>query len=407
MEVAGNALNILRAPIKAAFDYAGQKDVEAGRSGLPWEGPKTPEQAASRAGAYANVPIQMLGAMLTKGQSLPVQSLAGMGTTGAMQAGGLEPKSPAGVAASGAIPFAGELGSRVLRGLGRTATRVVPGLFQKAQGAAQEELGKVTAGLAKEEAGPLYKTVRMAGDVKLPAPALQAMLDDVDQDLFAKPIGTANKLTKEFVTKGRELIQDGEITLGDLMKFRKELGPATREAPGVAALYKATLGDLEAGSTAGSRLAVAAVDAARKTHGASLFSDLVEKATEVRAVGGADAPALNVAKLAKSVNANRDDLMKFLGPQGFADIENFIIQNRSLPPTHAWTAINKGIGTMAGGAGFLGAGPAGLALAALPELATNIYAVGKTPAAWLEQSRLIPLLAAMRAGLAAQQAPQR
>ena len=386
--VAGNALHALRIPLKAAFDLAGNADVAAGI--------KTPERAARLANTYANIPIPVAAGMLTGGMSLPAQALAQATTTAAMQGGGLEPKSLPNVAFSAAAPFAGEAISRLIRGLGRTATRVIPGLFQRAQAKAQGELGKVAGGLATEESGPLFKGARAVGDQRVGAGQLTAMLDDLDQSIPKDPISPGLKAAREFMERGRELTQGGEISLGDLMRFRQDLGPMTRQAPQIGAIYKATLGDLEAGSTAGSRLAVEALSAARKTHGSALFSDLVEKATEVRSVAGADAPALNVAKLAKGVHANREDLVKFLGPQGVGQIEQFLAQYRSLPPTHAWTAVNKAIATGAGGLGFLGGGLPAVAAAGLPELLTNMYQVGGNPA-FLRASRLAPLLAGARA----------
>lgn len=356
-------------------------------------------QEAAKAGVRTGAPVA--AAALTGGMALPAIAGGQLVTEAMMQATGVSDPSRWRLLASALLPFLPAAVVRGARGLGRTATRVAPGLFRRAQEGAQVAAGQVAKSVGPaQEAGALFKSARAAGDEIIPAAKLQAMIDDLDQAIPADPVSPGLKTAREFMDAGRKMIRGGGITLRDLMRFRQDLGPMTRQIPQVQALYKATLSDLEAGGSAGSRLAVQALESARKTHGASLFTDLVEKATDVRSISGADVPALNVAKLAKAVQTHKDDLLKFLGPRGFGQIEQFLITYRSLPPTHAWTAVNRAIGTIAGGLGFFGgAGAPGLAAAAVPELATNIYAVGANPA-WV--NRTVP--AAVSLGNLAQEA---
>ena len=64
MDALAKVLPTVLSPVKKAFDVAGQADVAAGRSGFPWETPKTPEQAASRAQTYTNMIPPLLTGVL-------------------------------------------------------------------------------------------------------------------------------------------------------------------------------------------------------------------------------------------------------------------------------------------------------------------------------------------------------
>lgn len=155
LTVAGKGLHALRIPIKAAFDLAGKADVASGI--------KTPEQAASRANTYANIPIPMVMGALTGGASLPAQAILQAGTTAAMQEGGLEPKSPGQVVASGVLPFGLAGLGRLARGIPRAATRLVPSWFKGAQQGAQAEAEKIAGALeGPQEAGALFQALKGA-----------------------------------------------------------------------------------------------------------------------------------------------------------------------------------------------------------------------------------------------------
>jgi len=383
----------MRVPIKAAFDLAGKADVASGI--------KTPEQAASRANTYANIPIPMAVGALTGGASLPANALTQMATTAAMQEGGLEPKSPGQVVASGALPFGLAGIGRLVRGMGRGLTRAMPGRFRAAQDEAQEAAGKVTEGLKPAAAtGELFKGARAAGPERIPATQLTAMLDDLDATIPATPTSGGLKTAREFMDTARASIQGDSIPLGELLRLRLDLGQSIGKGPQVAAIYKAVLGDLsQAGATGGpgADLAMRALEAARKERGSALMGELVEKASRGRSALTGDLPLLNVSQLSKEVQTHQDEILKLVGPKGMEQIEQFLVKYRSLPPVHAYTAWNSLMAGMGAGLGLGGFGAAGLAGVAAHELVKDAFAVGRNPQA-LNQF-LIMMGEGTRAGL--------
>lgn len=391
--VAGNALNAMRMPLKAAFDLAGKADVA--------QGIKTPEQAASRANTYANIPIPMLTAALTGGASVPANALTQMATTQAMQGGGLEPKSPASVVASGAMPFLGAGLGRLARGAGRAVTRLLPGRFTGAQQAAQEGGQAMAEGLApKDLAGGLFKGARAMGAESVKADQLTGMLDDLDDHIPKNPTSAGLKTAREFIDTARQSIQGDTIPLGDLMRLRLDVGRSIGKAPEVAAIYKGILGDLEqagAGGGPGATLALNALQSARQERGSALMKDLIEKASRGRSALTGEMPLLNISTLSREVEKNKEDLLKYVGPQGLAQVEEFLVKNRALPPVHAYTAANSLIGVLGGIGGVVGFGPMGALGVGANELIKDAFAVGKNPA---ELNRfLIMLGAGTKAGI--------
>lgn len=377
LTVAGKALGVLRAPVEAAFDVAGQADVAAGI--------KSPETAARRAATYANIPIPMAVAALTGGASLPAQSIIQMGTTAAMQEGGLEPKSTGQVVASGAMPFLAAGLGRLARGVGRGITRLIPSRFAAAQRGAQEAGEQVAQKMEPEiVTGEAFKGVRAAGAERIPATRLQAMLDDLEASIPKNPTSPGLKTARELMDQARESISGGQVDLGDLMRLRLDAGRSLKRAPEVAALYKGILGDLEQAGAAGgpgATLAMKALEAGRREHGTQLFRDLIEKASTRRSNLTGDLPLLDMAQLAKGVQHNKDQLIKQLGPDGVAQIEQFLVRFRALPPVDAYNFANKMALGGFGVAGFFGGGPVGaLGAAGLYELLNNAKAVGRNPA---------------------------
>ena len=405
MVVAGKGLEYLRRPLKKAFDVAGQADVRAGI--------KPPATAASRANTYANIPISMAAGALTGGAGLVPASLAQMATTKAMQEGGLEATHPLGpidvnVALSGASPFIAAGIGRGVRGLGRAATRMIPSRFTEAQQAAQTELGELAEGLKpKVESGSLFTQARSFADAqRVPAGGLRTMLNDLDTTIPAEPTSGALKTAREFVNAARKQIaENGDISLGDLMRLRLDLGRSSGAGPEVAALYKAVLGDLERAGVAqgaGARLAVQALDSARKERGAALLQEITDKATKGRSALTGELPLLSMSQLGKEVQNNKAELVKMLGQDGFAQIEQFLVRNRALPPTHAYTVWNGIASGVVGGLGIGGGaatGGAGVAGLLGWELLKDAYAVGRNP---VELQKFLVTLGAGLPGVARQ-----
>ena len=386
LTVAGLGLEYLRRPLKAAFDVAGQADVAAGI--------KTPAQAASRANTYANIPIPLATGLVTGGASVPAQALAQMATTAAMQDGGLEPKSAGSVALSGALPFVGSGLGRLARGVGRMATRLLPGRFAGAQQTAQDAGQGVVESLKPAEVtGDLFKGARAAGTEKVSAANLRAMLDDLDQSIPAAPASGGLKAARELIENARGAIQGDAIPLGELMKLRLDVGRSIAKAPEVGAIYKAILGDLEqaGGSGPGAKLALSALEAARKERGSALMKDLIEKASRGRSALTGEMPLLNISQLSREVQKHQEELAKFVGPQGVAQIEEFLVKNRALPPVHAYTAANSLVNVLGGIGGVIGFGPMGVLGLGVNELVKDAFAVGKNPA---ELNRFMIMLGA-------------
>jgi hypothetical protein len=342
---------------------------------------------------------------LTAGAGLVPAALSQMGATAAMQEGGIEPRRPLGpidvnVAAAGASPFIGAGLGRLARGLGRGITRMVPSQFTAAQRAAQSEAGELVEELKpKVGAGGLFTQARSAGEQQVPAGQLTTMLDDLDRSIPATPTSGGLKTAREFIDAARGSIKEGNISLCDLLRLRLDVGRSIGKGPEVAALYKAVLGDLNAAGMAqgaGAKLAVDALEAARKERGAALMADIVEKATKGRSALTGELPLLSMSTLGREVQNAKPELLKFVGPEGVAQIEDFLVRNRALPPTHAYTAWNGLVSGVLGGA--LGPATGGGSVLGW-ELLKDAYAVGPNPA---ELNQFLITLGAGLPGLARQ-----
>src|SRR5690349_19337175 len=383
VDVLGKALPIVLSPVKKAFDVAGQADVRAGI--------KTPEQAATRSQAYTNMLPPLVAGLLTSGASLPIQAATQMGTTHAMQEGGLEEKRPGplgtdtSVLLSGALPYATALGGRLVRGLGRTATRLLPSRFDAAQQAAQEGAGQVVASLRPETAASnLFRGARAAGAEAIPASNIQRTVADIAQSIGENPKNPGLQLVKAYADDLAQAAQGGSVDLQKLMQMRLDLGRSLGKAPELGGLYGGILRDLEAAAAAGgpgASQATQALQAFKADLGADKFAQLVESATGGSVAGGQR--ALNIASLRKLVAKQSPELARLLGPDKMGMIENYLGQNRALPPATAYTAANRFVNLGAGGlAGIMSGGwiPAiGTALGT--EALTNAALVGRNPAA--------------------------
>jgi hypothetical protein len=341
---------------------------------------------AQAAKETARVTLPIAAGAATGGLSLPLQALAQMATTGGMQAAGLEEKNPANVVASGALPFGMAGLGRVVRGLGRTATRMLPGRFLGAQQATQAGAEEVAKGLEPQaNVGALFKGAKAVAAEAVPTPKLQAMLDDLDIDVGKNPTSPGLKAARELMDTARGYVKDGEASLGDLMKLRIDTGQSAAKSPQVAALNKAILGDLEqAGAVGGpgAQLAQQALVAARSARGAEMLREMIAKSSKGRSALTGEQPLLNMSHLSREVEQNKDKLIQMVGPQGVAKIEEFLANNRALPPTHAYTAAN-------GLVSYLGFTGGGIPAMASWELLKNAYAVGKNP---MEMNRAMIML---------------
>ena len=118
--------------------------------------------------------------------------------------------------------------------------------------------------------------------------------------------------------------------------------------------------------------------------GAARVWELFEKATTRRIVSGADVPALDIARFAKSIADPKvqKQLAELIGPGGLRTIEEFVTKFRSLPPTTAYNAWTTMLSLMGGGAGALtGNIPAAAVGVLTPEIVRNMALVGANPRA--------------------------
>jgi len=372
--VGGKALNYATEPIRVGGEMAGF--------------PKTGRFVANAAPAAAL-------AALTGGASLPAQSVLQMGLTHAMQEGGMEEKRPAGpvdtsVLLSGALPFVAAGIGRLMRGLGRTGQRLLPSQFESAQQTAQDRLGQMVEGArppagavaamgkAAEQEGaasiPVGTTVGYASRLKFPAqsadPGMVAVRTTVDNIQAATKGGTT-------------------MPLAELEAIRQDIGPLLRRgtAPDqLRALYGTLITDLDraaAVGTPGAQYARQAAALFKQDLGANLIQKLASQATQQRVISGSTVPALNVSKFAELTTKNQEQLVKYLGPEVMPALQQFVYDFRGLPPTVAFTGLNRALMGGLGGAGWLVGGglvPA-LSAALVPEILVNAALVGRNPAA--------------------------
>lgn len=380
MDALAKVLPTAMSPVKKAFDVAGQADVRAGI--------KSPETAASRSQAYTNMMPPLLAGVLTGGASLPVQAATQMGTTSLMQNAGMEPKKPIGqtgldtsVLISGALPYAAAGMGRLARGLGRTATRLLPGRFDAAQQAAQGAAGDVVESLRPETAaGNLFKGARAAGAEVIPAGNIQRTIADIGDSIGENPKNPGLQLVKAYADDLAQATANGTVDLKKLMQMRLDLGRSLGKAPELKGLYGAILSDLEGAAAAGgpgANMATSALQAFKADMGANTFARMVESATKDSVAGGR---ALNIARLRDAVAKHSDELTRLLGPEKLSLITNFVDKYRALPPAMAYTAANILVNGLGGVAGAVAGGPLGaLGSAVGLETLKNAALVGKNP----------------------------
>lgn len=294
---------------------------------------------------------------------------------------------PVQIGLAGAIPPVMAGAARVVRGVGRTATRLMPGLFQSTQEKAIKAATDVVDELRpSENASALFRAARAQGSDSIPATNLIDKLNDIDMSIPTSPDSPALGLVRAKITKLRDVLGGStEIPLSELLRQRRDLSELLAR-PGAAgelsAIYGGILADLgEAAKQGGAGAAAAkqALDVFKKDLGATKFKVLIDQSIQPTTLG--NIPALNVRRLSIAVSKNREELTKLMGPEGMKVVDSFITKFGSLPPTHAATAANVLISSVTGGVGMLGGGPGGAAVAAGgQELLRNAFAVGKNPA---------------------------
>jgi hypothetical protein len=326
-----------------------------------------------------------------------------------------------------ALPWLTALGIRLGRGLGRTATRMAPSLFEKAQGkagaAAAEMVEKMkpeipAAPLAKaaaQEAERVVGTREVMKDVPSAiltpqgTPAMRTVTSTVEMrptipvaaterlaqgiTLPAKSANPQMEAVRTTIDNLKARTSGGLIELRELGAIREDIGPLVGRAsapPKLKALYGAMMQDLESAAQSGqpgAALARMQAEAFKRQLGASMLSDLVTQASPQRVISGSNVKALNVATLAKLVHDKKTEaeLVKHLGPDALKVVDRFIYDFRALPPDVAFNGWNRmvltlgGIGGGATAGGIFGGIPGAIIGALTPEVLTNMAMVGKNP----------------------------
>lgn len=324
---------------------------------------------------------------------------------------------PASVAISATAPLAVGAALRVSRGLERTATRILPSRFRAAH---KEALA--ASKVAGEELAPgvsasqLFDAARKSGAETVPATVTTKILASLDDSIPAEPANAGLKTLRAHMVNVQKAIGGLEpapagvgtslpqLNVKELMKLRRDIGADLTKAKEMGALYKGIMTDLELAAEAGgpsASMAKEALTAFKRDLGVSKFHELVEAATQHKAIFGADVPALNVAKLAKSFSQNRDELTSLVGPEGMQVLGAFIQRFRSLPPDVAYNGWGRLIGAVFGAGGVAtGQLPTAVATAGGLELLVNAALVGKNPQA--VQQLMTTLVQAARAGAVTQ-----
>jgi hypothetical protein len=312
--------------------------------------------------------------------------------------GAREGFDPVSIGVAGALPPLVAGAARVVRGIGRTVTRTIPSVFQRAQEGARAAGDDVAASLTPEtSAAQLFKAARGTGET-VPAGRITAILDDLDQTIPQDPANAGLQQVRAFADKLRAKIQGGAISLDDLLQQRLDLGREIQRrgsAPELRALYghggdgaKGIIGALEEAAEVGGPGAAnarAALEAFKSDRGIATWRELVADATTTSTVSGAGVPVLNMAKLGRFVRENEAQLRAQLGDDGMTLVREFQRRFASLPPAQAYTAANTTVSVvlgLAGGAAGFVTGLPGLGLAAGlagRELVLNAKLVGRNP----------------------------
>ena len=354
----------------------------------------TPEQRVGRS-AFA---ARTLPGLLPPGASAVGSAAGEVVAQGAeMGAGIREEFDPVQVGVAGALPPVAAGVGRVARGVGRTATRLIPSRFraahQQAFGAAQEVGERLAPDVNPSQ---LFEAARKAGVETIPAGNTTKILASLDDSLPAEPANTGLKTVRAHMTNVQKALEGFEsaplgvgtpaarLNVKELMKLRRDVGADLTKAKEMQALYKGLLTDLEEAAKAGgpaASMAKEALTAFKRDLGVAKFNDLVEAATANRAIFGADTRALDVAKLAKSFAKEQEELVKLVGPEGVQMLGAFIQRFKALPPDVAYNGWGRLIGAVLGAGGIAtGNLPTAAGTAVGLDTLVNAFIVGKNPA---------------------------
>lgn len=300
--------------------------------------------------------------------------------------------SPEQVALAGAIPPAAATVGRFGRAMGRTAVRVFPGMFERAQKAAQEAGEALVSALRPtEDVAQLAASARAGGTDLIPTKNVQSMMRQIT--LPAKPANPQMEAVKTTVENLKSVLDPrGNISLDALEAIRQDIGPllqSKQASPQLRGLYGAIVRDLEETAAAGgvgATLAREAATAFKRDLGAAKVGELIEKSTSRRVISGADVPALNVSRFSKLINEpkTKQALLGQIGADGFRTVEEFITKFRTLPPDVAYNGWGRMLGILGGGVGAVTGIATGTPIAPIiglitPEIATNMALVGRNP----------------------------
>ena len=354
----------------------------------------TPQQAVGRGAFVARtLPGLIPTPLLSSVGSMAGETIAQAAEQGVGAREGFDPLQ---IGVAGAMPFAVSGVVRGARAIGRTAVRAIPGLFHGAQakalGAAEEVAQTLTPDIT---ASQLFTAARSAQE-SVPAKRLSSILDDLTSSIPKTPADPGLRQVREVIDNLRGSIQGTSIDLAELLRQRLDLGRLIARrgsAPELRAIYghgganaKGIIGALEEAAEAGgagAALTREALDVFKRDLGVVKWKDLIEQSTRRTSISGVDTPALNIAKLGDAVVKHSRELKSTLGADGLELIRGFLTRFRSLPPTHAATAATTLLTLMAGAGGGIASGslPVAIATAVTPEIARNVFAVGRNPAA--------------------------
>ena len=317
-----------------------------------------------------------------------------VGALGEMTAQELEggPKDPTAVAAAGATPVALSALARLVRGGGRMATRMVPSLFDRAHGKAQESFTGMAERIAPPgQADDLMRAASEAaeGGGYIPTISTSRLLEQMGGQLDRTPsLSKEGDALRTLVGKAGALKGDlpgtiPAVPLATADAYLKEANRAIPSAPREArALAGSLVRDIEDAATGGNTeasLLRKAAEAYKRQMGVEELQRLrTGGATREGAIGQTE--ALDIAKLANLVRKH-PDLPRLLGPAGMQEVQAFLRAHRGLPPTHGATWATGALGALAGTAGGVAGGiPGGLIGLLGPEFARNVYAAkGNAP----------------------------
>jgi hypothetical protein len=319
-------------------------------------------------------------------------SMVGEAAAQTVEMGGArEGYDPLAIGIAGALPPAASAVGRVVRGVGRTLTRTVPSLFERAQGKAATAGADMVEGFRPSvNPSQLAQGAEAAGADMIPMSATQKVMKSIT--LPAKSADTRTEAVRTTLENlSGELAGGQAISLKMLEAIRQDIGPIVggrNPQPKLKALYEGMIRDLEAAADSGSPGAAMAREAAtafKQEMGAARIGDLLAQATSRRVTTGAEVASLNIASFSRLVNdpTTRQSLMRNLGPDALRVVDRFVHDFRALPPEVAYNGFNKLLLAVGGGAGGAAVGgPAGAVLGAItPEILSNMAFVGKNPQA--------------------------